>query len=100
VKSNYQTHDLRRLRTTINLVDAVANQPHQGHRARRRWPLRFTGDQRQPDDRYRPAQLPGITGNGKPVRFHTRQVFEFRDGRISRKNLWLDGAGLAAQLTN
>jgi hypothetical protein len=27
VKSNYQTRDLRRLRTTINLVDAVANQP-------------------------------------------------------------------------
>jgi pimeloyl-ACP methyl ester carboxylesterase len=30
----------------------------------------------------------------------TRHDFEFRDGRIPRKNLWLDGVGLAAQLTN
>ena len=34
------------------------------------------------DERYRPAQFPGITGSGKQVRFHTRHVFEFRDGRI------------------
>ena len=45
------------------------------------------------------GQILGIPGNGKQVRFHTRHVFEFRDGRISRENVWLDGAAVAAQLT-
>ena len=44
------------------------------------------------------GQFLGIPGNGKQVRFRTLHVFEFRDRRISRENLWLDGAGLAAQL--
>jgi hypothetical protein len=46
------------------------------------------------------GQFLGIPGNGKQVRFRALHVFEFRDGRISRENLWLDGAGLAARLTS
>ena len=43
------------------------------------------------------GQFLGIAGNGKQGALH---VFEFRDGRISRENLWLDGASIAAQLTS
>jgi steroid delta-isomerase-like uncharacterized protein len=46
------------------------------------------------------GQFLGIPGNGKQVRFRILHVFEFRDGRISRENVWLDGAGVAAQLTS
>ena len=46
------------------------------------------------------GQFLGIPGNGKQVKFRTLHVFEFRDGRISRENLWLDGAAVAAQLTS
>jgi predicted ester cyclase len=42
----------------------------------------------------------GIPGNGKQVKVRTLHVFEFRDGQISRENLWLDSAGLTAQLTS
>jgi steroid delta-isomerase-like uncharacterized protein len=45
------------------------------------------------------GQFLGIPGNGKQVRFRILHVFEFRDGRISRENVWLDGAAVAAQLT-
>lgn len=46
------------------------------------------------------GQFLGIPGNAKQVRFRVLHVFEFRDGRISRENLWLDGAAVAAQLTS
>jgi steroid delta-isomerase-like uncharacterized protein len=46
------------------------------------------------------GQFLGIPGNGRQVRFRMLHVFEFRDGRISRENVWMDGAGLAAQLTS
>jgi steroid delta-isomerase-like uncharacterized protein len=46
------------------------------------------------------GQFLGIPGNGKQVRFRALHVFEFRDGRISRENLWLDGAAVAAQLAS
>ena len=46
------------------------------------------------------GQVLGIPGNGKQVRFRVLHVFEFRDGRISRENVWMDGAALAAQLTS
>lgn len=45
------------------------------------------------------GQFLGIPGNGKQVRFRILHVFEFLDGRISRENVWLDGAAVAAQLT-
>jgi steroid delta-isomerase-like uncharacterized protein len=46
------------------------------------------------------GQFLGIPGNGKQVRFRILHVFEFRDGRICRENVWLDGAAVAAQLTS
>ena len=46
------------------------------------------------------GQVLGIPGNGKQVRFRILHVFEFRDGRISRENIWLDSAAVAAQLTS
>lgn len=41
----------------------------------------------------------GIPGNGRQITFRILHVFEFRNGRISRENVWLDGASIAAQLT-
>lgn len=45
-----------------------------------------------------PGQLLGIPGNGKQATFRMLHVFEFRNGLISRENVWLDGASIAAQL--
>ena len=41
----------------------------------------------------------GIPGNGRSITFRTLHVFEFRGGKISRENVWLDGGAVAAQLT-
>jgi predicted ester cyclase len=41
----------------------------------------------------------GIPGNGRRITFRILHVFEFQTGRISRENVWLDGASVAAQLT-
>lgn len=46
-----------------------------------------------------PGQLLGIPGHGNQVSFRMLHVFEFRGGLISRENVWLDGATIAAQLT-
>jgi len=46
------------------------------------------------------GQFLGIPGTGRQVRFRILHVFEFKDGRISRENVWLDGAAVAAQLTS
>ena len=45
------------------------------------------------------GSLLGIPGNGRRITFRILHVFEFRTGRISRENVWLDGASVAAQLT-
>jgi steroid delta-isomerase-like uncharacterized protein len=45
------------------------------------------------------GSLLGIPGNGRRITFRILHVFEFRAGRISRENVWLDGAAVAAQLT-
>ncbi|MDT2009051.1 ester cyclase [Rhodococcus opacus] len=45
------------------------------------------------------GQMLGIPGNGKRISFRILHVFEFRDGRISRENVWSDSAAIAAQLT-
>jgi steroid delta-isomerase-like uncharacterized protein len=45
------------------------------------------------------GRLLGIPGNGRRITFRMLHVFEFRAGRISRENVWLDGASVAAQLT-
>lgn len=46
-----------------------------------------------------PGEFLGIPGNGKSVTFRLAHIWEFRDGLISRENVWLDGASIAAQLT-
>lgn len=46
-----------------------------------------------------PGEFLGIPGNDRSVAFRMLHVWEFRDGRISRENVWLDGGSIAAQLT-
>ncbi len=41
----------------------------------------------------------GVPGHGKTVSFRLLHVFEFRDGKISRENVWIDGGSIIAQLT-
>ena len=41
----------------------------------------------------------GVSGNGKRITFRLLHVWEFRDGRISRENVWMDGGSVVAQLT-
>jgi steroid delta-isomerase-like uncharacterized protein len=45
------------------------------------------------------GQMLGLPGHGRRITFRTLHVFEFRDGKITRENVWLDGAAVAAQLT-
>ena len=45
------------------------------------------------------GEFMGIPGNGRRVTFRMLHVFEFRDDRISRENVWLDGGAIVAQLT-
>ncbi len=40
----------------------------------------------------------GLPGNGRRITFRILHVFEFRDGLISRENVWLDGAAVQQQL--
>jgi steroid delta-isomerase-like uncharacterized protein len=46
-----------------------------------------------------PGSFMGIPGNNRRIEFRMLHVWEFRDGRMSRENVWLDGAAIAAQLT-
>ena len=46
-----------------------------------------------------PGEFLGIPGHGKRITFRMLHVWEFRDGCISRENIWLDGGSIAAQLT-
>ncbi len=46
-----------------------------------------------------PGTLLGMPGNGRRITFRILHVFEFRDGLISRENVWLDGAAIAQQLS-
>ncbi len=45
------------------------------------------------------GSLLGLPGNGRRIRFRMLHVFEFRDGLISRENVWLDAAAVADQLS-
>lgn len=40
----------------------------------------------------------GMPGDGRQVNFRILHVCEFRDGKISRENVWLDVAAIVAQL--
>lgn len=46
-----------------------------------------------------PGAFLGVPGNGKRISFRLLHVWEFRDGLISRENVWLDGGSVVAQLT-
>jgi steroid delta-isomerase-like uncharacterized protein len=46
-----------------------------------------------------PGTFLGVPGNGKRIAFRFMHIWEFRDGRISRENVWLDGGAIVAQLT-
>jgi steroid delta-isomerase-like uncharacterized protein len=39
-----------------------------------------------------------LPGNDRTISFRILHVCEFRDGKISRENVWLDGAAIMAQL--
>jgi steroid delta-isomerase-like uncharacterized protein len=41
----------------------------------------------------------GIPGRGRRISIRVLHVFEFRDGLISRENVWIDGGAAIAQLT-
>jgi steroid delta-isomerase-like uncharacterized protein len=41
----------------------------------------------------------GLPGHGRRISFRMLHVFEFRDGLISRENVWLDSAAIAHQLS-
>jgi len=45
------------------------------------------------------GELLGVPGNGRRITFRMLHVWEFRDGLMSRENVWLDGAAIVAQLT-
>jgi steroid delta-isomerase-like uncharacterized protein len=46
-----------------------------------------------------PGEFLGIPGNGRRISFRMLHVWDFKDGRISRENIWLDGNAIVAQLT-
>jgi steroid delta-isomerase-like uncharacterized protein len=46
-----------------------------------------------------PGEFLGIPGNGRGISFRLLHVWEFRDGLMSRENVWLDGGSVIAQLT-
>ena len=45
------------------------------------------------------GEMLGIPGNGRRVTFRIFHVFDFRDGLVSREQVWIDSGAIAAQLT-
>ena len=45
------------------------------------------------------GEMLGIPGNGRVVTFRILHVFEFRDGLVSREQVWIDSGAIVAQLT-
>jgi steroid delta-isomerase-like uncharacterized protein len=45
------------------------------------------------------GSLLGLPGNGRRISFRMLHIFEFRDGLISRENVWLDSAAITDQLS-
>jgi len=46
-----------------------------------------------------PGTFLGMPGNGRRVTFRILHIFEFKDGLISRENVWLDGGSIQQQLS-
>jgi steroid delta-isomerase-like uncharacterized protein len=47
-----------------------------------------------------PGEFLGVPGHGKRISFRMLHVWEFRDGKMCRENVWLDGGSIIAQLTS
>ncbi len=45
------------------------------------------------------GELLGLPGNGRRVSFRILHVFGFRDGLISREQVWIDSGAIMAQLS-
>ena len=45
------------------------------------------------------GEMLSIPGNGRKVTFRILHVFDFRNGLISREQVWIDSAAIVAQLT-
>ena len=45
------------------------------------------------------GEMLGIPGNGRRVTFRILHVFGFREGLISREQVWIDSGAIVAQLT-
>jgi steroid delta-isomerase-like uncharacterized protein len=45
-----------------------------------------------------PGSFFGVPGHGRRVSFRLLHIWEFRDGRMSRENVWIDGGSVIAQL--
>jgi uncharacterized protein len=64
---------------------------------------RLYGDDFVVDDKIWTARVVGdfmgIPGKGRQISVRVLHVFEFRDGHISRENVWLDAGAAIAQLT-
>ncbi len=64
---------------------------------------RLYGDNFVVDDKIWTARVDGeflgIPGRGRSISMRVLHVFEFRDGLISRENVWLDAGAAIAQLT-
>jgi predicted ester cyclase len=46
-----------------------------------------------------PGTFFGIPGHGRRISHRLLHVWEFRDGKISRENVWIDSGSIIAQLT-
>src|SRR6266705_2407852 len=46
------------------------------------------------------GEFMGIPGHGRRISIRVLHVFEFRDGLISRENIWIDAGAAIAQLTS
>ena len=45
-----------------------------------------------------PGEFMGIAGNGRRISFRMLHVWEFKDGAMSRENVWLDAGSIIQQL--
>jgi steroid delta-isomerase-like uncharacterized protein len=47
-----------------------------------------------------PGTFLSVAGNGRRISFRLLHIWEFREGLISRENVWMDGGSIVAQLTS
>jgi predicted ester cyclase len=45
-----------------------------------------------------PGEFLGVAGHGRRISFRMLHVWEFKQGRMSRENVWLDANAILAQL--